>query len=296
MSAALVHQGAITLGAALAVSGVAIVVVQTARRRPILGSTLSQRWLTWAILAPLWLAAATSSLGRVGLLSVFAVIAAFEFARLHPVLVAFDRVLLVGLAAVSVPFAALSGIDPVALIALATVASLGMPLVTQDVVGGPARVGAVVVGYLLTVLPFLLLDAFASRVSGAAFFTVGLAVALSDVTAFVVGSTVGKRRIAPVLSPSKTVAGVSGNVLGAAAGTAVAMAAGIGDIGLWWLVPVVAIGAIAGDLTVSLFKRHRGVKDAATWLPGFGGLLDRVDSLLVVALVVFAAFAIAGGV
>lgn len=295
MIMALVYQGASTLGAALAVSGVSIVAVQAARRRPILGSTLSLRWLTWAILAPLWLIAATWGLGRVGLLSLFAVIAVLEFSRLHPAIVRFDRWLLVGLAAVSLPLSALFGVNPIALIALVTVTSLVAPLVSQDVVNGPDRIGAVTVGYVLMVLPFILLDGFATQISGAAFFTVGFAVALSDVTAFVVGSTMGKRRVAAALSPNKTVAGVVGSVIGAAAGTALAIVVGIVDSGLWWLAPVVAVGAVAGDLTVSLLKRHRGVKDAASWLPGFGGLLDRVDSLLVVAFLVFVVVAVTGG-
>lgn len=50
---------------------------------------------------------------------------------------------------------------------------------------------------------------------------------------------------------------------------------------------VVAVGALWGDLVESALKREFGVKDAGTWLPGFGGLLDRVDSLIVVAPLVY---------
>ncbi len=295
MSATLIHQGASTLGATLAISGASIVAVQMARRRPIIGSTLAQRWMTWAILAPLWLVASTWAPGRIGLLAVFATVAAFEFGRLHPALVTFDRWLLVGIAAVSMPVAALAGADPLALVAATIVASIVLPVLSQDVLHGLARIGAVMTGFLLVVLPFVMLDGLAMDVSGAVFFTVGLAVALSDVTAFVLGSTKGRRRIAPILSPNKTVAGIVGNFVGASAGVAIAVAVGIAGIDQWWLAPVVAAGAVAGDLTISMLKRHRGVKDAGAWLPGFGGLLDRVDSLLVVAPLVFAMTNLMGG-
>ena len=60
------------------------------------------------------------------------------------------------------------------------------------------------------------------------------------------------------------------------------------------MAPVVAVVAIGGDLLISLFKRARGVKDAGSWLPGFGGLLDRVDSLLVSTLLVFVVASLIG--
>ena len=296
MSAGLVHQGASTLGATLAISGASIVALQFLRKRPIVNSTLGQRWLTWAILAPLWLMAATWAPGRTALLTSFGVVAAWEFGRLAPALVSFDRWLLIGAAVVSIPTAALLGTDPLVFVTGTTVAAIVMPLLTQDTRMGPARIGGVVTGFLLMALPFMLLGDVATQISGAAFFTIGLAVALSDVTAFVLGSTMGRRTIAPILSPNKTIAGVIGNAIGATAGVVIAMVVGIAEPGLWWLAPVVAIGAVAGDLTVSLLKRHRGIKDSASWLPGFGGLLDRVDSLLVVALLVFIVATTIGGI
>ena len=295
MSTVLLEQGAASLGATLAVSGASIVAVQVARRRRIVGSVLSKRWLTWAVLAPLWLAAAVWPLARMVLLSVFAVVSASELARLVSDVRVVDRRLLVAIGAASVPAVSLLGIDPVLLVVGVVVGSTVAPLVRQDTVDGPRRIGGVVAGFVVAVLPFVLLDEFAVGAGGAAFFTVGLAVALSDVVAFVTGSTIGRRRIAPVVSPNKTFAGVVGNLVGAVAGVTIVQMTGIGGPDLWWIAPVVAVGSVAGDLLISLMKRHRGVKDAGSWLPGFGGLLDRVDSLLVSALLVFATTSVGTG-
>ena len=292
---ALVHQGATTHGAALAVSGASIVDVQVVRRRSIVNSVLARRWMTWAILAPLWLLAATWVPGRVAVLTVFAIVAAREFGKLNPPMVLADRWILIGWAAVSVPAFAL-GLEPLAILAAAACSAIVVPLWVQDVEAGPGRIGAVTLGLLLVVAPFLALSAISSDVSAAAFFTVGLAVAFSDVAAFMIGSAFGRRRMSPRLSPNKRLEGVLGNVVGACVGVGVAVAVGIVEPRLWWMAPLVALGSVTGDLTVSLLKRHRGVKDAGSWLPGFGGLLDRVDSLLVSALLVYVALTMVGGV
>ena len=111
-----------------------------------------------------------------------------------------------------------------------------------------------------------------------------VACAISDVGAFVVGRTFGRHPLAPRLSPNKTREGVVGNVLGAALGLILFAPALVPTFG--WpfflaLVPLVAAGALWGDLLESAAKREAGVKDAGRWLPGFGGILDRIDSLLV---------------
>jgi phosphatidate cytidylyltransferase len=112
----------------------------------------------------------------------------------------------------------------------------------------------------------------------------GVACAFSDVGAFVIGRTFGRTPLAPRLSPNKTREGVAGNVLGAALGLAAFVPALVPVFG--WpfvlaLVPLVAAGSLWGDLLESAAKREAGVKDAGAWLPGFGGILDRIDSLLV---------------
>ena len=113
-----------------------------------------------------------------------------------------------------------------------------------------------------------------------------VACAASDIGAFVVGQAFGRHPLAPRLSPNKTREGVIGNVIGAAVGLAPfaagASARGRASAGRSSpFVPLVAAGAVWGDLLESAAKREAHVKDAGAWLPGFGGILDRIDSLLV---------------
>jgi phosphatidate cytidylyltransferase len=78
------------------------------------------------------------------------------------------------------------------------------------------------------------------------------------------------------LSPNKTVGGLVGAVIGAFLVLTL-----LGTVTLGLLVAV-AFGGVLGDLVESMVKRQAQVKDAGSWLPGFGGLLDRIDSLLLV--------------
>jgi len=103
----------------------------------------------------------------------------------------------------------------------------------------------------------------------------------SDVGAYVVGSLVGRRKLVPALSPSKTVEGAAG---GLAAGIGAAIGIGVGWCGFaWWQMLIfglaVATAGVLGDLAESLMKRGCGVKDSGH-VPGFGGVLDIMDSML----------------
>ena len=117
-----------------------------------------------------------------------------------------------------------------------------------------------------------------------------LVTVFSDIGGYAVGATLGKHPMAPSLSPKKSWEGLAGSVLTCAlvAGIAVPL---IFDGALWWqgalLGMVVAPVATIGDLVESSIKRDLGVKDMSNLLPGHGGLMDRLDSLALVAPVVW---------
>jgi phosphatidate cytidylyltransferase len=107
-----------------------------------------------------------------------------------------------------------------------------------------------------------------------------LVVQLSDVLQYVWGKLLGRHKIAPVLSPSKTWEGFIGGVLSASAVGAA----------LWWATPfrpwqaaalslVITLMGFLGGLVMSAIKRDRGVKDYGSLIEGHGGVMDRIDSI-----------------
>jgi phosphatidate cytidylyltransferase len=112
----------------------------------------------------------------------------------------------------------------------------------------------------------------------------------TDIGAYLIGSSIGRHKLIPRISPKKTWEGTIGGVIFAVAGS----------LGCWWWIPELAhdglqlghavtlgillgAAAVIGDLAESLIKREAGVKDSSTILPGHGGCLDMIDSLLFTA-------------
>jgi phosphatidate cytidylyltransferase len=111
----------------------------------------------------------------------------------------------------------------------------------------------------------------------------------TDIGAYFAGRRLGRRKLAPKISPGKTVEGLYGGIAAATLlGGAWAYAAHLG-VALFALAPILAIAAQAGDLFESAIKRRAGVKDSGAWLPGHGGALDRLDGLVPVAVLTAAA-------
>jgi CDP-diglyceride synthetase len=118
----------------------------------------------------------------------------------------------------------------------------------------------------------------------------------ADITAYLVGSRVGRRKIAPRISPGKTWEGTLAG-FGAAAIVALLVAASAGIKTGPTLLVAALVGPVglASDLLESAIKRAAGAKDSGTLLPGHGGVLDRIDSLILVAPFVALALALASG-
>lgn len=105
---------------------------------------------------------------------------------------------------------------------------------------------------------------------------------LGDTVAYLGGSTLGRRRLAPSISPGKTVEGSAAGLVAAVIAGAITFAAfgaGAWQIGAMFG-GVVGVAGQVGDLAESLMKRQAGVKDSGTLIPGHGGILDRIDALL----------------
>ena len=107
----------------------------------------------------------------------------------------------------------------------------------------------------------------------------------TDIGAYFAGRHFGGAKLAPKISPNKTFAGLYGGMAAAAlVGGAWVLGIGMSPL-LIVLAPIFAALAQAGDLFESWMKRRAGVKDSSNWLPGHGGLLDRLDGLVPVAIV-----------
>lgn len=105
----------------------------------------------------------------------------------------------------------------------------------------------------------------------------------SDAGAYFAGRALGKHKLAPTISPGKTVEGLVGGLVAAAGFAALATVWFFRELPFQWSIPLAVILAavgVLGDLCESAMKRGAKTKDAASILPGHGGLLDRLDSLL----------------
>lgn len=171
---------------------------------------------------------------------------------------------------------------------------------------GPAKIVQTARGTLfpviLVALPLCyLLRIRTASVDGKALLTLLFVVVIvSDSMAFYVGSSIGRRRMAPTISPKKSWEGaIAGLVFGAigAVGIVLFVKLAIPLFLAAFLGFLLAATGILGDLAISALKRSAGVKDTSALLPGHGGLLDRVDSLLFAAptLYYYYQFVLQGG-
>lgn len=259
----------------LGVGGVAVAALPSRVR---MRAELRKRWRTWALAAPLFLGAfLLGGAGAFALAAGLGVVAVGEYARMAGLPRGERGVLAVSAVAVpGIAWGAPGALDLRAAGAL-LIAAAGVALFSGDAARGFTRASRTAFGLL-----WIPVSLSGLVLLGDTAVAVGVAVAFGDVGAWCGGTALGRRgllsRPLSPLSPNKTWAGV----VGAAAATAAALAAvGAFSPVLW---AAVLVGCVLGDLLESMVKREAGVKDAGSWLPGFGGLLDRIDSLLVALL------------
>jgi len=289
--------------AALLLTGSLLAAVVERRRlwppRGLRESPLMGRVLSWALMAPCFSLAIFVG-GPLALLTVLYLIAQGlrEFARVTGMAPEYAAVvLLLGAASVVTALLAPAAFPYLPVLALLTLS--GFAVTRGGAEGSYRQLTAALFAYMYLpmMLSFFVLIGRHQAGGTAVLLLIGFGVALSDILAFVAGSLVGGPRLAPTISPNKTLSGVVGGLAGAYLGLAVVAFA----LPRGWPLPLVLVlpGVIAlagawGDLLESLIKRSCAVKDAGALLPGMGGLLDRIDSLIVAMPVTYLALRLAG--
>ncbi len=195
------------------------------------------------------------------------------------------------LAAAAMPVAAAlwGRLGLTATVTVLMVASLGWHVAFRQVRTADTAVtvfGAVYVGFLLAHLVLVRTLDSGTELT----LAVIVSVWANDVFAYLIGSTMGRHKLAPTISPKKSWEGlIAGTVFTIAIWMAVFFLtdpplslAGLALTGL-----AISVAAIVGDLFESRMKREAGVKDSGTLLPGHGGFLDRFDSLILVSVVAY---------
>jgi phosphatidate cytidylyltransferase len=168
---------------------------------------------------------------------------------------------------------------------VAVIAVLSLPLLVEAPLLDGLRQGAIVLTGMLYIgltLSYLILVRLLPEGESLLFFLL-LVTWAADTAAYYVGTLYGRRLLAPRISPKKTVEGLAGGLIGAAI---------VAFVARWMFIPqfshletlvlalFLTIAGLWGDLVESAIKRSAGVKDSGGLLPGHGGMLDRLDSLL----------------
>jgi phosphatidate cytidylyltransferase len=215
------------------------------------------------------------------LAAVIAGAAALEYAGAAGVMRDFSRALVVVMAALACwwfgmpAFVSASAVTAIAIAWLA----VEVLLFGHDI----GRAAAAVAGAIYVGGPLGLLVAIHARTGWRVTLLLLATVVVSDTAQYYAGRAFGRRPLAPVVSPKKTIEGAAGGLVAAALFMAIAgsrILVGEAPVPLAVLGLAMAAVGICGDLFESSLKRHAGLKDSSTLIPGHGGVLDRIDALL----------------
>jgi phosphatidate cytidylyltransferase len=175
------------------------------------------------------------------------------------------------------------------LVSVAAATSIGLAWLAVEVLllgHEIARAAAAVAGAVYVGAPLGLLVAIHARAGWTVTLLVIATVVVSDSAQYYSGRAFGRRPLAPVVSPKKTIEGALGGLVAAALFMALAgsrVLAGEAPVPLAVLGLAMAAVGICGDLFESSLKRRAGLKDSSSLIPGHGGVLDRIDALLFAA-------------
>lgn len=290
----------IVIAAAAVLVGVSLLLWALSRAGRLSPALQRELWLrtgSWAVLLPLMIGPVLLGRGwTIGAVTLLGLVCLREYDRAtglfrEPVMTA-----TVALGILAMNFAALDhwyGFF-VALIPL-TVGVLAIISIPLDrPVGYIQRTGLSLLGFMLFGAGLAHLGYMANDVNYRPIVLMLLTtVALNDVFAFTFGKLLGGRKLLPATSPNKTVSGALGALVSTSVLVALIAAPIFRGTGLdrWFLLlglgAIVSIGGQAGDLMLSSIKRDLGIKDMGVAIPGHGGLLDRFNSLLLVAPATF---------
>jgi phosphatidate cytidylyltransferase len=290
----------VTLVLATAVGQALRISVATAGARDTVANVNARIGAWWTMAAAFLVATLTGGIGSIVLFALISLLALREFVTLSPTSRADHRALAWAFFVVVPVQYILVGIEWYGLFSILIPVYAFLLIATRIVLAGETdrfleraatiQWGLMACVYCVSYAPALLLldiEGYDAS-SGKLLLFLVVVVQASDVLQFVWGKLVGRRRIAPAISPNKTWEGFLGGV---------ACATLLGT-GLWWATPfnpwqaaamslLIALAGFAGGLVMSAIKRDRGVKDYGGLLPGHGGVLDRIDSLLFAAPIFF---------
>jgi phosphatidate cytidylyltransferase len=290
----------VTLVLATAVGQALRISVATAGARDTVANVNARIGAWWMMAAAFLVATLTGGIGSIVLFALISLLALREFVTLSPTSRADHRALAWAFFVVVPLQYVLVGIEWYGLFSILIPVYAFLLIATRIVLAGETdrfleraatiQWGLMACVYCVSYAPALLLldiEGYDAS-SGKLLLFLVVVVQASDVLQFVWGKLVGRRRIAPAISPNKTWEGFLGGV---------ACATLLGT-GLWWATPfnpwqaaamslLIALAGFAGGLVMSAIKRDRGVKDYGGLLPGHGGVLDRIDSLLFAAPIFF---------